>query len=67
MMDVLTLPIQKPSTHLTLPSRALSRPTLHRLDEFGLKVTGRLMEPDWAVFVGRSVCIETDDWFCRCR
>jgi hypothetical protein len=49
MMEVLTPPIGKTSTCLTLPSPALT--TFCRLDELGLEAVGQRLEPDrsWPV------------------
>lgn len=66
MMDVLTLPIWKTSTCLTLPSPAGALTTFCRLDELGLEVTGQRVEPDRAVLACRVVGVETDGWCRRC-
>ena len=62
MMGVLTQPIRKTSTCLTLPSLALT--TFARLDELGLEVTGQRLDPGRAVLACRVV--EPDLWCRRC-
>lgn len=65
-MEVLTLPIRKTSTCLTLPPRAgFACPDLTafcRLDELGLVVTGQCIESDRAVLSCQDVA--PDQW-CR--
>ena len=63
-MGVLTPPIRKTSTCLTLPSRCPDLTTFCRLDELGLEVTGQRLEPDRAVLACRVV--EPDQWCRRC-
>lgn len=67
-MEVLTLPIRKTSTCLTLPPRAgFACPDLTafcRLDELGLVVTGQCIESDRAVLSCRVVA--PDQWCRRC-
>ena len=63
-MEVLTLPIWKTSTCLTLPSLRPDLTTFCRLDELGLDVTGQRLEPDRAVLACRVV--EPDQWCRRC-
>ena len=57
-MEVLTPPIWKTSTCLTLPLAGFACPdltTFCRLDELGLEVTGQRLEPDRAVLACRVV------------
>ena len=63
-MEVLTPPIRKTSTCLTLPSRCPDLTTFCRLDELGLVVIGQRLEPDRAVLACRVV--EPDRWCRRC-
>jgi transposase len=67
-MEVLTLPIRKPSTcvALALPrtSPGPDLTTFCRLDELGLEVTGQRLDPDRAVLACRV--IEPDQWCRRC-
>ena len=66
-MAVLTLPIRKTSTCLTLPVSGFACADLTlfcRLDELGLEVTGQRLEPDRAVLACRVV--EPDEWCRRC-
>ena len=63
-MEVLTPPIRKTSTCLTLPSACPDLTTFCRLDELGLEVIGQRLEPDRAVLACRVEPGEFDRW-CR--
>ncbi len=64
MMGVLTLPIEKTSTCLTLPSVRPDLSTFARLDGLGLEVVGQCLERDRAVLACRVA--EPDEWCRRC-
>ncbi len=62
-MEVLTLPIWKTSTWLTLPSIVLDVTTFRRLDEMGLDVVGQHLEATRAASACRV--LEPDRWCHR--
>ena len=76
MMEVLTLPIRKTSTCLTVSLGVaglgpavvtFTRPSLTafcRLDELGLEAVGQRLEPDRAILACRTA--EPDQWCRRC-
>lgn len=64
-MGVLTLPIQE---DLDVSDAIFACPdvtTFCRLDEFGLRVVGQQLEPDWAVLACRVVDVDEADRWCR--